>query len=73
MTDQTKSYRQVESAWNDDAELDDADKEPSLGSLERHPTSTSYDVTSGNQERWAASSSDDREHEHDGREEDQGM
>ncbi|WP_338830643.1 hypothetical protein [Bradyrhizobium sp. 27S5] len=63
-----------------DAELDRADHEPSLGATETHPTAparivighkgpgtsaTQYSDTYANQEHWALSGRDDREHEDD--------
>jgi hypothetical protein len=53
-----------------ETEADEADDEPSLGSIEDHPNGyhDGSDFGHGrNQERWASGSGDDREGEHDGR------
>ena len=75
MTDQSKAWRQG-NLWEPpevDAEQDDADAEPSLGSIEDHPNGY-YDGSDASghhrsQERWAAGNRDDCEgDEHDGAE-----
>jgi hypothetical protein len=48
----------------DDLEQDDADKEPNLGALERHPRSA--DPRGGDQTRWGASRTDDLEEQCEG-------
>ncbi|AMA60071.1 hypothetical protein [Bradyrhizobium sp. CCGE-LA001] len=55
----------------EDVEADDSDDEPSLGSLERHPSL--YEVVdgrnwTGDQTAWAAGGAQDLEDEHDGAE-----
>ena len=56
-----------------DAELDTADDEPSLGSLEHHCSTAPWrdgPNPTGDQTQWGCSPTNDLEDEHDGREED---
>lgn len=75
MANQEKSYLQ-RGAWlgsyPDDSELDDADREPSLGARESHPSVHMQQGSSpiGHQLAWGCGARDDREDEHDGREPD---
>jgi hypothetical protein len=56
---------------NDDPAEDDGTAEPSLGSLERHPTLHMNGRDNvGDQTQWAVGNRDDREDEHDGAEPD---
>ncbi len=57
--------------WDVDLEIDGDEREPSLGSVERHPNpypclGDRFD----SQAHWASGANDDREDEHDGREPD---
>ncbi|WP_457492184.1 hypothetical protein [Tardiphaga sp. P5_C7] len=63
--------------WSSDRELDDADDEPSLGSIENHPNGYQDSGITRSQEHWAGGNTDEREDvcedegaEHDGREPD---
>jgi hypothetical protein len=62
-------------AWTGiiDGELDKADDEPSLGSIERHCSAYGFSGRdgTGNQENWCDGARDDREDEHDGAEPDE--
>jgi hypothetical protein len=71
MTDQSKSWLRMQGAFGaeDDAEQDDADAEPSLGSVERSPSIAGWrdgPNPTGDQTQWAAGGGRDLEGEHDG-------
>ena len=77
MTDQSKSWRMhygLTTAWACvDAELDRSDYEPALGSLERHPSNSTFDQGGGSQVAWGASATDDSEHDDSDREPEEGV
>lgn len=72
-TDQESRSGRIANPADIDAELDNSDDEPSLGSIEDHPNGyqdgSDFGRGGRNQERWASGNSDDCEgDEHDGRE-----
>jgi hypothetical protein len=67
LVNQEKSWRTTDSGWGgQDLELDEADKEPSLGAPERHPELNGWAplTISGSQVRWADAGLQDIELDH---------
>src|SRR5258708_25223250 len=65
LTNQIAAWRQRDSGYGGvDLELDEADREPSLGTPENHPYPYAID-RSGDQAHWAGGRRDDRENDGD--------